>query len=92
VIPISLLYFDSHPVSCVVACLGQQKISLWYNRGGILGRDGCIYNIPASGRHILRIATFGEEHAVQLLGDLPQQADKWQGAGQGLDGSLYFVS
>lgn len=49
-----------------------------------------MYCIPANGRHVLRISTSGE-NAVQLLGDLPQHKDKWQGGHQGLDGSLYFI-
>ena len=66
-------------------------------QGGILGRDNCIYCIPANGRHVCRIATDpkitegGAEPIVQLLGDLPDHKDKWQGAAEGKDGSLYFI-
>lgn len=72
----------------------------------MLGRDGCVYCIPASGRHVLRIATTAQpdknndQHQqvfrnecdrVQLIGTLPAHKDKWQGGYQGLDGSLYFI-
>jgi hypothetical protein len=59
-------------------------------QGGVRGRDGCVYSIPASGTHILRMAT-GDAHAVQLIGELPKYKDKWQGGHQGIDGSLYFI-
>lgn len=71
-------------------------VSQW--QGGILGRDGCVYCIPASGRSVLRIATTtnfdgNEEDRVQLIGEniVPNHKDKWQGGYQGLDGSLYFI-
>lgn len=67
-------------------------------QGGVLSpTDGCIYCIPASGRHILRIATFpgiaGEDdrNPTQLLGNLSKHKDKWQGGHVGLDGCLYFI-
>jgi len=60
-----------------------------------LGRDNCVYCIPASGRHVCRIATDpripGDEKPIQLIGDLPAHKDKWQGGYQGKDGSLYFI-
>ena len=59
-------------------------------QGCVLARDGCIYGIPASGNQIVRIKT-GDEHAVQLIGDLPKFKDKYQGGHKGLDGSLYFI-
>lgn len=53
-------------------------------QGGILGRDNCIYTIPANGMHVCRIATDPSlpdgDNVVQLLGDLPPHKDKWQGA------------
>jgi hypothetical protein len=53
-------------------------------QGGILGRDNCIYTIPANGLHVCRIATDPNnkqgENVIQLLGDLPPHKDKWQGA------------
>jgi len=63
-------------------------------QGGILGRDNCIYCIPANGVHVCRIATdpsIEGENPVQLLGNLPIHKDKWQGAAKGKDGSLYFI-
>eukprot|EP00529_Nitzschia_sp_RCC80_P013098 CAMPEP_0113511318 /NCGR_PEP_ID=MMETSP0014_2-20120614/38646_1 /TAXON_ID=2857 /ORGANISM="Nitzschia sp." /LENGTH=596 /DNA_ID=CAMNT_0000407409 /DNA_START=236 /DNA_END=2026 /DNA_ORIENTATION=+ /assembly_acc=CAM_ASM_000159 len=64
-------------------------------QGGIMSpRDNCIYCIPADGTKVLRIATdpsIQGENPVQLLGDLPDQKDKWQGAAIGLDGTLYFI-
>ncbi|KAG7373265.1 hypothetical protein IV203_033989 [Nitzschia inconspicua] len=63
-------------------------------QGGILGRDNCVYTIPANGVHVCRIATdptIEGENVVQLLGDLPPHKDKWQGAAVGKDGSLYFI-
>ena len=63
-------------------------------QGGVLGRDGCIYCIPATGNHVLRIAAFEgieDENPMQLLGDLPAHKDKWQGGACGLDGALYFI-
>ena len=59
-----------------------------------MARDNCIYCIPASGRHVCRIATdprIKGEKPVQLIGDLPAHKDKWQGGYQGKDGSLYFI-
>jgi hypothetical protein len=54
-----------------------------------------IYCIPASGRHVLRIATdpdIAGDKPVQLLQpELSAQKDKWQGGHQGTDGSLYFI-
>lgn len=64
-------------------------------QGGILSpRDSCIYCIPAAGTHVLRIATdpnIEGENPIQLLGNLPDQKDKWQGASAGTDGRLYFI-
>eukprot|EP00934_Nitzschia_sp_Nitz4_P009390 Nitzschia sp. Nitz4//scaffold58_size112336//51165//52595//NITZ4_004033-RA/size112336-processed-gene-0.67-mRNA-1//1//CDS//3329554989//9380//frame0 len=62
-------------------------------QGGVLGRDNCIYCIPANGKQVCRIATDPslKENPVQLIGNLPAQADKWQGAAVGKDGSLYFI-
>ena len=61
-------------------------------QGGLFSsRDGCIYCIPANGKHILRIATTNGDEVVQLVGDLPEHKDKWQGGSEGKDGSLYFV-
>jgi hypothetical protein len=63
-------------------------------QGGILGRDNCIYCIPASGSYVCRIATDQDiegEKPVQLLGELPAHRDKWQGGHVGKDGSLYFI-
>lgn len=64
-------------------------------QGGLLANDGCVYCIPASGLHVLRIATVegipDGQNALQLLGDLPQHKDKWQGGHVGLDGNLYFI-
>ena len=50
--------------------------------------------VTASGRHILRIATFPGiegENPVQLIGELPSHKDKWQGGHEGKDGALYFI-
>lgn len=63
-------------------------------QGGILARDNCIYCIPANANQVCRIATdpsIEGELPVQLIGDLPAQADKWQGAAIGKDGALYFI-
>jgi hypothetical protein len=61
-------------------------------QGGVLSpRDGCVYCIPASGQHVLRISTSTTPPALQLLGSLPAHKDKWQGGHVGLDGSLYFI-
>ncbi|KAL3934813.1 MAG: hypothetical protein SGBAC_009543 [Bacillariaceae sp.] len=64
-------------------------------QGGTLStRDNCIYCIPADGVRVCRIATdpsIEGENPVQLLGNLPESKDKWQGAATGLDGSLYFI-
>ena len=63
-------------------------------QGGVLGRDGCVYCIPANGNQLCRISTdpsIGGETQVQLIGHLPTHADKWQGAATGKDGSLYFI-
>lgn len=64
-------------------------------QGGIRSpRDNCIYCIPADGTKVLRIATdpsIEGENPIQLIGDLPDQKDKWQGAALGKDGALYFI-
>ena len=64
-------------------------------QGAVLGRDNCIYTIPANGVHVCRIATDSSiedgKNPVQLIGNLPTHQDKWQGAAKGIDGSLYFV-
>jgi len=67
-------------------------------QGGVLSaRDGCVYCIPANGRHVARIATTSSStdddyYAVQLIGDLPATKDKWQGGHVGRDGCLYFIN
>uniref|UniRef100_A0A7S1YEN9 Uncharacterized protein n=1 Tax=Grammatophora oceanica TaxID=210454 RepID=A0A7S1YEN9_9STRA len=67
-------------------------------QGGVLSEtDGCIYAIPADGKHVLRMDTkpgLTEEQqakAIQLLGDLPPRKDKWQGAFIGKDGAMYAI-
>jgi len=64
-------------------------------QGGILGRDNCIYCIPANGLSVCRIATNKNiedgKNSVQLIGKLSFHKDKWQGALEGKDGSLYFI-
>jgi hypothetical protein len=63
-------------------------------QGGILGRDNCIYTIPANGIHVCRIATdpsIKGDNPVQLLGNLPAHKDKWQGAAGAFIGWLRFL-
>jgi len=48
----------------------------------------------ASSFLVCRIATdpnIEGPNPVQLLGNLPPHKDKWQGASEGVDGSLYFI-
>jgi hypothetical protein len=80
-----VVHISVENIICSYFCLFQ---------GGILGRDNCIYCIPANGLQVCRIATdsgIEGENPVQLIGDLPKHQDKWQGASQGKDGSLYFI-
>lgn len=64
-------------------------------QGGILGRDNCIFCIPANGLNVCRIATDknteNRKNSVQSIGNLSTHKDKWQGAAKGKYFSPYFI-
>jgi hypothetical protein len=84
------LMIDAKAGTCSTFGYAGDARNKW--QGGVLSpRDGCVYCIPASGQHVLRISTSTTPPALQLLGSLPAHKDKWQGGHVGLDGSLYFI-
>lgn len=90
----AVLKVDTHTDTCSTFGFCGTDKNKW--QGGVLGRDGCVYCIPANGQHVLRIHTnpiddSSGEQPVQLVGHLPAHKDKWQGGSQGKDGALYFI-
>jgi DNA-binding beta-propeller fold protein YncE len=89
----SVLRIDITTDTCTT--FGSTSTLLNKYQGGVYSaRDKCIYAIPASGLHVLRIATDPEiegEKPIQLIGELPASKDKWQGGHVGKDGCLYFI-
>ena len=89
----SILRIDTKTDECTTFGFAGKMKNKW--QGGVYSpSDECIYCIPASGHHILRIYTgtnIEGEKPVQLLGEVPKHKDKWQGGHVGLDGRLYFI-
>ena len=89
----SILRIDTKTDECTTFGFAGKMKNKW--QGGVYSpSDQCIYCIPASGHHILRIYTGTDvegEKPVQLLGEVPKHKDKWQGGHVGLDGRLYFI-
>ena len=89
----SILKIDTKTDECTTFGFAGKLKNKW--QGGILSpSDQCIYCIPADGREILRIFTGPDvegENPIQLLGEVPQHKDKYQGGHCALDGRLYFI-
>ena len=91
----AVLKIDTKTDECTTFGFAGTDKNKW--QGGLRSsRDGCVYCIPANGKHVLRIYTNPlpegvYEAPIQLVGDLPPHKDKWQGGSEGKDGCLYFV-